>query len=166
MTMIAIANINALLPSIEGGKSYKVEINTEKYNELKSETKNIQCTRCKAENLLNSIKQYNLELDWLEQILAKNKTKRMWVCNECKKSNIFNNDDITVIKKGEPYYFGIMPAPPQRQSGIRGRMTFYQEFEKWYSIAMPEIEAMIGLYRLEYAKQDESEAKEYVEAEI
>lgn len=163
MTMIAIANINALLPSIEGGKSYKVEINTEKYNMLKAETVEIECHFCKEQNKLNEVKQFDLELDWLEKILAKSKTRRMWHCNKCKKSNIFSTDDITITKKGEPFFFGVMPEPPSRQAGIRSRMTFMQEFEKWYSIAMPEIESQIGLYRSEYAKQEEGEAQEYLE---
>jgi hypothetical protein len=33
-------------------------------------------------------------------------------------------------------------------------MTYDNEFEQWFSIAMPEIESQIGIYRSEYAKQE------------
>lgn len=154
LTIISIANINALLPSLEGGKSYKVEVDTEKYNMLRAETKHIECHFCKEQNLLNSVTQFDMEMAWLEQILAKRRTKRMWICNKCEKANVFSTDDITVTRKGNPYFFKVMPSPPTRQSGIRGRNTFDRDFEKWYSIAMPEIESQIGIYRSEYASQN------------
>lgn len=165
LAIISIESINALLPALEGGKTYKVEVDTEKYRELKSETREIKCKKCKTENPINSVKQYDLELDWLEQILAKNKTQKVWVCNKCHKSNIFNTDDITVTKNGEPYFYKVMPAPPQRQAGIRGRMTFNQEFQKWFSIAISEIESQIGIYRSEYLSQQDQEQEMIIEAE-
>ena len=160
LAIVSIESINALLPSPTGEPTYKVTVDTEKYNELKRETREIQCKQCKTENMLNSTKKYDLELDWIEQILSKSKTRKMWVCNNCKKSNIYNPDDITVTKNGEPYFYKVMPSPPQRQSGIRGRMTFDMEFQKWFSIAMPEIESQIGIYRSEYMSQNNDELQE------
>lgn len=163
--IIAIANMNALLPSFpkqEGGKSYKVEVSTERYNELRLEKRTIECKQCNEQNLLNYVKQYEVRVDWAEEILSNKKTKRMWVCIKCEKGNRFSLDDVTVESVGEPYYFKVMPAPPIRQGGIRGRMTFLRDFEKWYSIAMQEMESQIGIYRTEYAQQ----GGELVEMEI
>ena len=161
LAITSIANINALLPAIVDGKSYKVQVSTERYNELRSETREIQCNYCKKENSIKTVKQYNLELDWLEKIVAKRRSQKMWICTECKRANVFSTDNITVKKKGEPYFFQVIPEPPKRQSGIRGRMSFDRDFIRWYSIAMPEIESQIGLYRMEYAQQDGSELKEF-----
>ena len=165
LSIVSVESINALLPAIEGGKNYKVEVDTEKYNLLKGETKEIQCNKCKTENLLNTVKMYTLNLDWLEEIFAKKKNQRMWICGNCKKSNVYSQQDITVTKNGEPYFYKVMPAPPGRQNGIRGRMTFDLEFQRWFSIAMPEIESQIGIYRSEYMSQQESEQEMIIEAE-
>lgn len=157
LSIISIESINALLPALEGTKSYKVEVDTEKYNLLKAETKEIHCRECNTENLLKSIEQYDLQLDWFEQILSTVQIQRMWICGNCKKPNIFNLDDITVTKNGEPYFYKVMPTPPKRQAGIKGRMTFDNDFQKWFSIAMPEIESQIGIYRAEYMSQQEDQ---------
>ena len=156
LTIISIANINALLPSFnkeDGGKNFKVMVDTEKYNLAKAKTVHIECNFCKEANLLNMVKHFELRMDWVEQILAKKKSKKMWLCLKCDKPNIFSTDDITIFEKGEPYFYKVMPAPPKRQGGIRGRMTFLRDFEIWYSIAMPEIESQIGIYRSEYMSE-------------
>ena len=158
LAIVSIESINALLPApLDGSKSYKVEVDTEKYNLLKAETKEIHCNNCGTENLLKSIHQYDLELDWYEQILSTVQIQRMWICGSCKKQNVFNVDDITVTKNGEPYFYKVMPAPPKRHAGIKGRMTFDSQFQQWFSIAMPEIESQIGIYRSEYSAQQESD---------
>lgn len=157
LAIVSIESINALLPSPEGATSYKVEVDTEKYNSLRAETKEIHCHNCGTENLLKSIEQYDLDCDWFEQMLSTVPVSRMWLCGNCKKPNVFSLDDVTVTKNGEPYFYKVMPSAPKRQVGIRGRMTFDSEFQKWFSIAMPEIESQIGIYRTEYASQQESE---------
>jgi hypothetical protein len=45
-------------------------------------------------------------------------------------------------------------------NGIRGRMTFDKDFQTWFSIAFPEIESQIGIYRAEYASQNEENLQE------
>ena len=153
--IVSIESINALLPILEDGISYKVEVNTAKYDQLSKETYTIKCKQCNTENILGKVKQYDLELDWLEKILSEQNDERMWLCLECEKSNVFTTDDITVTKKGNPFFFKVMPSPPARQSGIRGRMTFDKDFQRWFSIAFPEIESQIGIYRSEYARQED-----------
>lgn len=163
LAFISIGSINALLPTMEDGTTYKVKIDSEEYYKLKAETREICCGFCKQENQLKHVEQYDLELDWIEKILSSVQVQRMWVCNLCKKSNVFSTDDITVTKVGEPYYFKVMPSPPKMQQGLRGRMTFNAEFERWFDIAIGEIESQIGRYRSEYAKQEESERTEITE---
>ena len=154
LAIVSLEAINALMPP-----EFKVEVNTEKYNELRKETRMITCNLCKEENILNDVKQYDVELDWVEQILSSVTVQRMWICVKCEKPNIFNSNDITLIKNGEPFYYKVIPIPPVRQIGIRGRMTYDKEFRMWYSIASNEIESQIGVYRAEYAKQDEEEVQ-------
>jgi DNA-directed RNA polymerase subunit RPC12/RpoP len=153
--IVSLESINALLPILEDGTSYKVEVNTAKYKQLSQETREIKCHKCNTENLVKKVEQYDLTLDWLEQILSDQPAQRMWICTACGKSSRFNSDDITVTKKGNPYFFKVMPSPPARTNGIRGRMTFDKDFQEWFSIAMPEIESQIGIYRSEYAKQED-----------
>jgi hypothetical protein len=148
------------LPILEDGTSYKVEVNTEKYEQLSKETREIECAKCNTNNKLELVKQYDLELDWLEKILSESTITRMWVCDDCGKSNVFSSDDITVTKKGNPYFFKVMPSPPARTNGISGRMTYNKDFQTWFSIAFPEIESQIGIYRAEYASQNDDNLQE------
>lgn len=156
LAIISISNINALLPAIEG-KTYKVEVSTQKYWEARKETRTIQCRHCKAENPILDVEHYEIDLQGIEKILSKEKSRKMWNCGFCKKANYFSTDDITVTKKGEPYFFKVIPEPPVKQAGIKGRTTFERDFITWFSIAMPEIESQIGLYRMEYAAQEEGD---------
>lgn len=54
----------------------------------------------------------------------------------------------------------MVPHPPARMNGIRGRMTYDKDFQTWFSIAFPEIESQIGIYRAEYASQNEDSLQE------
>jgi hypothetical protein len=164
LAIVSIGAINALLPAVIDGKNYKVEIDSEKYYRLKAETREILCHKCDTQNSLIGIKTFWLELNWYDAILSSIPKEKVWVCKNCHKSNVWKIDDITITKDGEPYFYQCMPAPPLRQSGIRGRMTFLSEFQKWYSIAIGEIESQIGIYRSEYlSQQDVSEIQVDIE---
>ena len=156
MAVTSIDAINALLPQgdeEDGSDSFKVEVNSQKYYNMKSDRQTINCKKCKIEFILSDLKQYDYELEWQEQILVGQKTERVWECLKCGILNKMNVNDIKIEKYQEPYFFKCMPSPPVQQRGIRGRNTFSMDFSVWFDIAIKEIESQIGRYRSEYMAQ-------------
>lgn len=161
MAVNSLAAINALLPAGEepdGSDGFKVEISTEKYNEIMRERKTIECNYCKEECILSNVKQQDIVLGWEERILSCKESERIWVCTSCGKQNILDINDIKIRKYQEPFYTKIIPSPPVQERGVRGRNIFPKLFNVWFGIAVAEIENQIGLYRSKYmAQQDEDE---------
>ena len=163
MAVTSIDAINALLPAgteEDGTDSFKVEVNSEKYYDMKSDREIINCQKCKVEFILSDLKQYDLDLEWQEQILVNQKTERVWECPKCETINKMNVNDIKIEKYQEPYFFRCMPSPPVQQTGARGRNTFGMDFSVWFDIAIKEMESQIGRYRAEYIAQH-AEDEEY-----
>lgn len=173
MAVISLSSIIALLP-----EDYKVKISSERYNEIMSDRKSITCEFCVSpeiimeddkqvltgneiptECILSDVKQYDLEMDGLNQILVGKTSQRVWICTKCGKLNDMDVSKIKIRRYEEPYYFGIIPYPPVQQRGVSGRNTFHSKFEVWFAIAIKEIENKIGLYRAEYAAQQEEAEK-------
>ena len=171
MAVSCINFINADLP-----EDFKVTVSTDLYNSIVEDRKIVPCEFCTSPEIvlkdgkpvktgkmiptecsITEIKQYDLEMDWIEQILTNKKTKRVWLCTKCGKSNDMDITKIKVQKYQEPFYLKIMPSAPRRKRGIRGRMSFDTEFKKWFDIAMSEIESQISKYRTEYAAQEQAQ---------
>lgn len=171
LAVISLSAINADLP-----EDYKVKVSTERYNEIMKDRKSILCEFCTSpeiiikdgisvntgefiptECVLSDVKQYDLELSVLEKVLLCKNSQRVWICTKCEKLNKMDIRKIKIRRYEEPFYLGIMPSPPIPEGGIRGRNTYDAVFKKWFAIALNEIESKIGLYRAEYAAQQESE---------
>ena len=67
----------------DGSDSFKVEVNTVKYYSMVADRKTINCTHCNIEFILSDLKQYDMELGWMEQVLLDKKTERVWACPKC-----------------------------------------------------------------------------------
>ena len=168
MAIISLSAINADLP-----EDFKVEINSDKYHSIVKDRKYLLCTVCtetdanpKSEDfgkkkptecILSEVKQFDMEMDWKEQIITGKKQKRVWVCTKCERVNDMNVKNILIKKYQEPFYTKVMPRPPVQKRGIQGRNSFVNEFRKWFSIALSEIESQISRYRTEYAAQQDQE---------
>ena len=162
MAIISVNAINALLPGgtePDGSDNFKVEINSAKYHELTRDRKTIPCTGCNNECILSDVSQFDIELDWKEQIISGKKHKRVWNCTACGMTNDMIFENIKIEKYREPYFFRCMPSHPVRKRGVQSRNTFEQEFYIWFDIAMSELEAQIGRYRAEYIAQNPEAAE-------
>lgn len=171
MAVSSINFINADLP-----EEYKVQVSTDLYNSIVEDRKIIPCQFCTSKETvlkdgkltltgksiptecsLTEIIQYDLEMDWLEQILSGKKSKRVWNCTKCGKLNDMDVSKIKIKKYQAPFYLKIMPEPPKRKRGIQGRASYDNDFKTWFDIAMSEIESQISKYRAEYAAQEARE---------
>lgn len=146
---ISFENSIALLPD-----DYKPEINTQKYEELSRNKHNVVCDKCQAENSRNKIFPYILLLPSLDRFITKKEKIKVWRCPDCKYIRPLAGSQTKLVKFYQPSYFGVIPEPPTRQ-GLHDRIGFENKFKKWYDIASKEIEYKIGLYRTEYAAQQE-----------
>src|SRR3989304_9183424 len=76
---ISLGAMIALLPD-----DYKLEVNTDKYDELVQSKHNIICTECKAKHLRDTIHPYSVLLSDLDALLSHEKTMIVWECPSCK----------------------------------------------------------------------------------
>lgn len=156
----------ALLP-----EEYKVEINTEKYNQLVKDRYKIVCTGCmmnvqykvddetrikqeQSEFPRSEIKPFEVLVPDIERLITGKKTVLVWQCPSCGIVKPLKGSPTKLIKFHQPSYFKVIPDIPSRK-GFFDRTGFDTKFKEWYDIAFSEIESQIGLYRAEYAQQQE-----------
>jgi hypothetical protein len=137
----------ALLP-----EEYKLEINTQKYNELVQNKHLIICTACKVESIREKIIPYQVLLTSLDRLVTRQQTIVVWGCPACEHVEPLNTSQLKTIKYQNPSYFGVVPEPPMRE-GFHDRIGFSHKSKIWYGIVCPEIENKVMLYRTEYAAQ-------------
>lgn len=150
--ILSWSGINSLLP-----EDYQVEINTEKYNKLIAENKIIICTKCKERIEYGTVRFQNVMLPAISSFVTQRSHERIWNCPRCRHENIFHRIQVKVVKLREPYFLGVVPDPPQRHFGITDRSAFNPQFNKWFKIALDEIECKIGKYRADYIAQMEAD---------
>lgn len=147
--IIALDAMIALLPD-----DFKIEINTEKYNQLVAEKRTIKCDSCTATPLLKDINLQKLLLPSLDRFIVDNDFINVWECVACTATNEYKPENITITKFAEPSYFKVVPSPPSK-NGTKNRMIFDYEFKKWFNITLIEIENQIGIYRAAYQAQSD-----------
>lgn len=160
MAVTSVGSLNALLPAgnmDDGSDSFKVEVNTKKYNSMKEDRQTIDCLNCKTECILSELKQYDIEIGMVEQILTGSNYERIWICPKCEKPNTMNVNEIKIERYQEPFFFRCMPSPPIPKRGVQGRNTYDGEFATWFDIAVREMESQIGRYRAEYVAQNKDD---------
>ena len=157
MVIISLDSIIALLPD-----DYKVETNSEKYQELTKEKNLILCEKCEKEIPRDNITTFDQTLPHIEQILAGKPTQLVWICPECQNVLDLEGSKFKVQKFQNPFYLKCIPHPPKRR-GLINRCSYDEEFSTWLDIAMSEIESQIGLYRADYAAQQNDDGMKEIE---
>lgn len=147
---ISFDAIISLLP-----KDYKPEINTAKYEELVQSKRLIVCGKCKERIPRQDIHPYQILLASLDRLITKQDVMRVWECSKCNSVLPLASSQIILVKKTSTSYFKVIPEPPTRE-GLHDRIGFTAKFKEWYDIAFREIEYQIGLYRTEYASQEQA----------
>ena len=146
------SGINSLLP-----EEYQVEINTDKYNKLIQENKIIICNKCSERTPYNDVLIQKVMLNTTASFITRKNYECVWTCPKCKYENIFSHKQIKIVKYKEPYFLGVVPDVPERRFGIGDRSSFKTKFNKWFKVALDEIECKIGKYRADYIAQMEAD---------
>lgn len=145
---IALNNINALLP-----EEYKIEIDSQKYQEAISEKNYVICPNCDKETQTNKMETRQVLLSSFERMITGKEYTMMWECKNC---NELNNPHESKYKKTilqQPCYVGVVPAAPTRVIGLEDRVTFPFKFRAWFATTLEELESKIGKYRADYMAQ-------------
>lgn len=148
----SLDNMNALFP-----KEYRVEINTNKYNELMQQRLLYKCNNCNEEINQNEIELFDIIIPLVDSILAKTQTEKVWKCSKCNKLNEFVKTETVQEKMVEPYYLKVVYSNPTKQDGIIDHSSFDNKFTSWFWTFLKELEYQIGLYRAEYRAQNGSD---------
>lgn len=144
-----ILEMNAALPD-----DYRIEINTEKYNNLTSAKKSAECRYCKTEHHVNTIKVKEVFNDFIVRSLTGIDLKKVWDCPSCGKQNLLKKTDFITDKVMNPTYFKVIDEPPKR-NGWSDMDTFPNQIKDWLSRFMQEISFQCGKYRNDYVRQEE-----------
>ena len=142
--------MNALLPD-----DYRVEVNTDRYNELSQDKLMVVCSNCDTEIVSNKIKPFEIIVTSIQSAVLGIRMKKVWVCFNCKHEN-----DLVRTKKikdhhKNPYYYKLIPDCPIQKDGLGSRTGFHNKMAKWFFTSLEEIDHQLGLYRKEYEPESE-----------
>lgn len=150
-----LSSINALLP-----EDYKVKEDTEEYFRIIKSQDVLVCSDCDKETEYNNIIFYQAAAPLQVQLLYTIEKLEVWNCPECNAINPKDGSKRIIRQKQNPFYTGYMPFPPER-SHFGNKLQYKYKFEKWFDIAMTELEQKIGLYRTDYAAQNDNDSPRF-----
>jgi len=148
---ISLGAINALLP-----EDYQVQVNTDLYYSKIAAKHTIACLHCKEVMPYTEAKVWPLLLSSIDRLITGSKTMQVWDCPKCKETMCFEASPKNTIEFQKPIFVKVMPEAPVRH-GFHDRVGFDQKFEKWFEIAIQELENQIGFYRADYQAQEAAE---------
>ena len=150
-----IGAINALLP-----EDYKVKEDSEEYYNIIKNQDVMVCNYCEKETDFSGLVFYNKAPELTVQLLYKIESISMWNCPHCFKQNPKEGSTRKIRVIQNPFYTGYMPYPPKKAM-FGNEKEYKKQFDKWFDIALNELECKIGLYRTDYAAQQDGDAAEF-----
>lgn len=144
-------------------EKYRLEINTEKYEDLERDTIIYICNGCKEESNLTSITVYNFTLGLTLSFVSGLKNAQVWDCIKCGSRNMLQNTQVIKSQEAKPHYHKVIPEPPNRKQGIMDRNSYDNKMRVWFFKALEETDHQLGKYRDEYKPIDEDEELETLE---
>ena len=144
-------------------EKYRVEINTDRYEDLEKDTIIYICGECTAETNLNAVTVFNLTLGLTLAFVSGLESTKVWDCVKCQTRNMLENTQIIRSQEQKPHYHKVIPEPPNRKQGIMDRNAYDNKMRIWFFKALEEVDHQLGKYRDEYKPIDEDEELETLE---
>ena len=135
----------ALMPD-----EYRLEVNTDKYNELVRLRSIVVCSECKKENNYDDVEIDDRLVPFDISILLGSKTEKVWICIFCKFENEFTSTKLEKEIRKEPAYFEVIAKPLPTPRGLEGRTFFHSKMVSWWNNAVIEIDHQLALLRTNY----------------
>jgi hypothetical protein len=142
--------INALLP-----KEYQVAFSTREYNKKIQNNIICKCLKCKKKIDFKKVKIIEITTPVLDEFLTGNYIMKIWVCPLCKQDNKLSNTEIVKTKIQEPFYFKIVPNPPERKDGLADLRTYDKKMQQWAWTCVGELEKQMSEFRKDNWKQQD-----------
>ena len=171
----SLFNLNGCL-----GDEYLVAINTQLYEQALKDQSTYQCNHCTTTQIkivnegddnehakeievpteipIREVKVFPLTLSYVQQVLAKSRTKLIWNCPSCKADNNMKDTRKILAEREKPYFLKVVPDSPYRVFGLDRQ--FPDKLEKWFWNFFEEINWQEVLYRKEYVSQHDGEDME------
>lgn len=146
----AVNGINAMLPTI-----YRVKIDSDEFKQLTQDNVLVVCTDCTKQFKIDEIKVLELIIPRIFNKVEK--TERVWICTECSFHNKVANTKMIKQVHEKPFYYKVIPEPPEQIDGILNRKKYHNEMTKWLYNALEELDHQLGKYREEYKPADEDD---------
>ena len=147
--------INSLLP-----EDYKVKEDSEEYYRIIKSQDVLVCDNCEKESEYSEVIFYYKAVELKLQLLYSIEKIEVWECPVCKETIPKEGSKRILREKQKPFYTGCMPQVP-KVAHFGNRLQYRHQFEKWFDIALNELESKIGLYRTDYAKQQDGDAADF-----
>lgn len=144
-----LRTIVALLP-----KEFRVEISTAKYQDAIKASKVYPCLSCEKEIPADQVVAMDYAMDPVMKAITCSSVSKIWVCPRCEATNSLEQTEAIVDRIEDPAFHKIIPERPIYTS-IYDRTRYGLEWKRWLQISMQEVEHQIGLYRAEYAAQQD-----------
>ena len=142
-------NINSLLT-----EDYIVSIDTTQYKNQTDESVFYQCKFCEKEIQISDIEVCEILLSLTDSILSGQKTTKQWKCPECNKWMSKSTTNIIKNRLEAPYFRRVVPEVLTHGIGLQRRISFPQQFDKWFYNFLEELQHALALYRIEYVAQN------------
>ena len=148
-----IKAMNGLLPADQEGKSYRLRINTDQYNEKIKGSIMAKCKHCKEDTERKTLNLIEINLPKAASVTVGHKTETIWICKFCKKENVLK--DTLVIKNviPQPFYCQIVPEPPKRKLGLLDQIDYERRVIEWIWLCLDNLEESFTRYRKDYKPQ-------------
>ncbi len=154
---------NALLPrntNEDGTPKYRVTISNTLYNKLTEHKSEAICGHCEHETDFKKIRVFELIAPLIEGVITGNKKDKVWVCSKCKNDNKLSETIISETKLKEPYFLGVVPAPPTRRNGLSDRFHYDRRIKQWAWNFISELEEKSTQFREDY-KENQQDFEDY-----
>ncbi len=141
----AVYHLNAVFGDVN-----RVEINSQKYDELTKENVKARCKICNEETSQKEMTVQTIYTDNTTRYLTGKDEETVWHCSNCISTNLLKNTEFIREKYNSPRYLGVIPEPPTRKRGIAANKAFEVAAKNWVRHAQDEISYSFGIERREY----------------
>lgn len=138
----SIYALNALLPD-----KYRVTISDIIYEEKTKQKLILPCPLCLKQIDYNKIVKVKTLVPTIEQFVTHTELHETWLCPECDKVSIFDQDALVKQVPKEPYFIHVVPKPPQSKDGLISRSRFFRKFTVWFWQILTELEERMAQFR-------------------
>ena len=144
----SLNGINGLLPD-----QYQVIVSTAKYEDMTRTDIQYLCKTCTAKSKepveipKESIQVFELYPNAMQGLLFGGVKEQVWNCPKCSTTHRLKETNISVTKLQDPYFIGVVPAPPNKKEGLMDKLIFDKKVIAWAWQMLNELEHKMALFR-------------------